>query len=302
MNYVFLDLEWNNAFSKKYGRNINEIIEIGAVKLNEALCETDRFDVFVRSQITSRLGSRFKNLTHISNSEMKEGLPFDDAFNSFFEWCGNDFLTVTWSNSDLYAIADNFKTFQNGFPTEHFGCYLNLQKFYQSVVTPNEKNQVALSTAAGSLQIPIDDVAFHRASDDSAVTAEIFRRINKSGNWENLVIDTRKPGFYERLTFKPYYITDVNSKYFKKSDFTFRCKRCRIKAKPTGEWTAKNNQLWNGFCCPRCGRCFVGRIRAKRGYDKTSIKKTAVYKQKNAEENGGQSAVGNAENTATAES
>ena len=39
MQYIFLDLEWNNAYSKIHHRFVNEIIEIGAVKLNENFIE-----------------------------------------------------------------------------------------------------------------------------------------------------------------------------------------------------------------------------------------------------------------------
>ena len=34
---MILDLEWNTAYSKSEGQFINEIIEFGAVKLNEKL-------------------------------------------------------------------------------------------------------------------------------------------------------------------------------------------------------------------------------------------------------------------------
>ena len=39
MKYIILDLEWNSAYSVKESRFINEIIEIGAVKLDENLNE-----------------------------------------------------------------------------------------------------------------------------------------------------------------------------------------------------------------------------------------------------------------------
>ena len=48
MHYIFLDLEWNNAYSKMHHRFVNEIIEIGAVKLNEELIEVGRFDIFIK--------------------------------------------------------------------------------------------------------------------------------------------------------------------------------------------------------------------------------------------------------------
>ncbi len=278
MNYVFLDLEWNNAYSKKHGRFVNEIIEIGAVKLDESLREIGRFDVFIKSQLTRRLGTRFKDLTHISNEDMRYGIPFKDAFERFKSWCGEDFLTVTWSNSDFYTIVENFDLFSGTLPTDYFGDFLDLQKYYQTVVPSDDNNQVSLKNAAEHLGVSLNDISLHRASDDSAVTADVFRKIHNLGNYKKLTVDTRNPKFYERIAFKPFYITDINSPDLKKSDFSFRCKSCRTKAVPATEWKVKNNRFWNTLICPKCRCCFTGRVAVKRTYEGTSVKKTAVYK------------------------
>ena len=37
MQYIILDLEWNTAFDKRRKEFVNEIIEFGAVKLDEQL-------------------------------------------------------------------------------------------------------------------------------------------------------------------------------------------------------------------------------------------------------------------------
>ena len=43
MNFIIFDLEWNNAYNYKLKRGMNEIIEIGAVKLDENLKVIDTF-------------------------------------------------------------------------------------------------------------------------------------------------------------------------------------------------------------------------------------------------------------------
>ncbi len=43
MFYVIFDLEWNNAYDYKLRKGMNEIIEIGAVKLDEKLNIVDTF-------------------------------------------------------------------------------------------------------------------------------------------------------------------------------------------------------------------------------------------------------------------
>ena len=58
MQYVVMDLEWNTAYCKKFGCFFNEIIEIGAVKLNERLEIVDTFKQLVKPKITKKLSGR----------------------------------------------------------------------------------------------------------------------------------------------------------------------------------------------------------------------------------------------------
>ena len=51
MNYIIMDLEWNNAYMKSAQKFVNEIIEIGAVKLEgETLTECGKLQNFVKPE------------------------------------------------------------------------------------------------------------------------------------------------------------------------------------------------------------------------------------------------------------
>ena len=71
MKIVILDLEWNTAYYRKEQRFINEIIEFGAVKLNDRLKVVDDFQMFVKSRVSKRLRGAVKQLTHISNEQLQ---------------------------------------------------------------------------------------------------------------------------------------------------------------------------------------------------------------------------------------
>ena len=47
MEFAILDLEWNGAYSKRLKRFINEIIEFGAVRVDEHLNIVDTFEVLI---------------------------------------------------------------------------------------------------------------------------------------------------------------------------------------------------------------------------------------------------------------
>ena len=75
-----MDLEWNNTYAKKANGYINEIIEIGAVKLDEDLETVDTFSCIIRSQIGKKLRGTVKRLTQLTNADISSGMPFTKAF------------------------------------------------------------------------------------------------------------------------------------------------------------------------------------------------------------------------------
>jgi inhibitor of KinA sporulation pathway (predicted exonuclease) len=65
-----MDLEWNNTYCRRIGGFINEIIEIGAVKIDDKLNLIDTFSQLVRPQIGRKLQKRVKLLTNLTNEEI----------------------------------------------------------------------------------------------------------------------------------------------------------------------------------------------------------------------------------------
>ena len=110
MEYIILDNEWNTSYKKINGKCFNELIEIGAVKLDSKLREISRFSVLIKSTFTKKLSSRFQRLTNITTEEMNsKGVTFSQAVALYSEWAGTEAVTLTWSNSDLYVLLENFR-------------------------------------------------------------------------------------------------------------------------------------------------------------------------------------------------
>ena len=108
MSYVILDLEWNGSYSKVLHKFVNEIIEIGAVKLDDELNVCDTFTMLVAPKIGKKLCSKVKQLTKITNEELKdEGVSFIRAISLFSDFLGDGVL-MTWSDSDLHALIENY--------------------------------------------------------------------------------------------------------------------------------------------------------------------------------------------------
>ena len=272
MNYIILDMEWNSAYSKVHGRFINEIIEIGAVKLDSSLREIGRFQAFVRSRLTKRLASRTKGLTHITNDDMRGGERLEKVLSDYAEFVGSDHLTLTWSNTDIYVLLDNIKSFMRLNTIPMLEKYADLQKFIQRRMKI-DGNQISLSAAAELGGVSFDEIAAHRALGDCLVCAALLRKYFDEGELKRYICDTTRPDYYERLNFKPYYITDLHHPAIERTQLRFNCDVCGAPAKRVAKWSVRNNFLRADFACPQCKRRFNGRVRFKKTYDSVIVSK-----------------------------
>ena len=80
MHYIVLDFEWNQPLSEKEMLMEpfpfdSEIIEIGAIKLDESFQTVDEFKTFIRPQFYPHLSNAVVQLTKIRPQE----LPGEDA-------------------------------------------------------------------------------------------------------------------------------------------------------------------------------------------------------------------------------
>lgn len=284
MNYIILDLEWDSAYNTKYKRFINQILQIGAVKLDEFFNIVDTFEVTVKSSFSKKVSNRFAKLTGITTEKMLAGVPFDTAVNMFNSWIGKDTVTMTWSNSDLYSILENEDFLLNDGIKFVFERYLDLQKFVQGemrILGHDTQNQISLADAAAIFGIETDNFELHTAKDDSLVCVELLKKCYNKERFTPLIRDTRDPDFYKRLRFKPYSISDIDDENIKPSDLEFCCDLCGKKAKKITTWKYRNRWFSANFECKHCNYKFNGRVTFKKTFDGLIVrKKNCEYKSK----------------------
>ena len=225
MNYIVLDSEWNSVYFKEKNKYINELVEIGAVKLDENLEVIDKFDCVIKSKLTNKLSSRFINLTNISNEEMLSGVSLEEAFEQYKKWAGTDTVTFTWSDSDLYTLYHNCEDLLGLDYIPGFEKYADAQKIVQNFMISQGfvlESQISLENAAHFLEVSVDNIELHRASDDSKLTSQLLKK-SQSVDFSRFISDCRNSDFYGKIAFKPYVITDLNSKIVKKNKMRFKC-------------------------------------------------------------------------------
>lgn len=275
MNYIILDLEWNNVYHKGESRFINEILQIGAVRLDDSFNIVDTFQINVKSALTHKLSGKVIRLTGLTNEDMLSGIPLTEAIKSYNKWAPDDSVTMTWSTSDLYAIVDNTKTFKLK-ETFKISRYLDLQTFVQGEFKLSGiqiNNQISLSNAATMLDISICDYDMHTAKDDSIVSALILKKTYNEERFKRNIKDTNNGDFYRRLTFKSYYLKDIKDKRIDSAYLRFHCPVCNNLAERKGKWKYFSNWHRANFMCTACATKLKAMISFKQTYDKMIVKK-----------------------------
>ena len=284
MNYIILDLEWDSTYFTAQKRFINQILQIGAVKLNKDFEITDTFEVIIKSDISKRVTGRFARLTGITGEIMRGGVPFAEAVDRYNEWAGENAVTMTWSNSDLYTIVENEKNLLSGkrFKIEK---YLDLQKFIQRemcLLGYTDKNQVSLAMAAEFFDLETEGIDFHTAKDDSLVAAYLLKKCYNEANFTPLIKDTSNPEFFQKLCFKNYHISNLKDKNIKKEYLEFCCPKCGKKVERVSKWKYSNRWFCANFIC-KCGEKFNGRVTFKKTYDDLIVRqKICEFKEPKA--------------------
>lgn len=190
MNYIVFDLEWNQCPYGKGKENKRlpfEIIEIGAVKLNEDRRVTDSFQELVKPAVYHKLHFRTKEILGIDTKMLEEGIPFSKAVRKFLKWCGPDPRFCTWGSTDLVELQRNMKYYGMLNLLRGPVFYYDIQKLF-GLVYEGEKTARSLEYAIKFLDME-QEGDFHRALNDARYTAEIFSSMPVETALKNYSID-----------------------------------------------------------------------------------------------------------------
>ena len=89
MVHIVVDLEMNWLdFKYENERKIstNEVIEIGAVAMNEKFEEIGAFKMYVKPQFNDKVVKKVEKLTEIAMDKLQDSPVFADAFDAFIKW------------------------------------------------------------------------------------------------------------------------------------------------------------------------------------------------------------------------
>ncbi|MDO4633167.1 MAG: 3'-5' exonuclease [Eubacteriales bacterium] len=263
MNYIVFDLEWNQSPVGKSGECPGlpfEIVEIGAVKLNERREEIDRFHAYIRPMVYKQLHFRTKEIIHISMDTLEAAAPFPEVIEDFRLWCGENVHFCIWGSLDFLELQRNMRyhSVENFFPFPL--KYYDIQKLF-SLSFEDGKLRRSLEFAVDFLQIP-QDGGFHSALCDAAYTAEVVKKLPSQ------LLDTYCSFDYFRVPSKRSEEVYIEfGSYAKFISMTFdskrelmkdkkvtetRCYLCNRNAKKMLRWTQLGTNGRNYVSLARC--------------------------------------------------
>lgn len=280
MHFIVADLEWNGAYSKKAHGYFNEIIEIGAVKLNESMEQTDTFHALIKPVVSRKLSDIVTGLTSITQEELDGGETFSGAVSRLRRWIGREeAVFLTWSTTDLLVLMENCRYFFGSDRIPFMRRYADLQLYCQMRTGAGTAQQMGLAKACERLGISGEDMDSHRALDDSIMTGRVLAKVYEPVSFarQTAEVDDR---FYERITFKTVIISDIDSPLVKRSELQFRCEDCNRPLRREGEWKFRSRAFCANFVCRQCGREYAGRVQFKLKYEGVEVKRKLTDRPK----------------------
>ncbi|MBQ7425248.1 MAG: exonuclease domain-containing protein [Lachnospiraceae bacterium] len=179
-NTIVFDLEWNQGnapYTRDDGKTLTfEIVEIGAVKLNEKKEKIGEFSRLIKPQIHRHMHRITGRLIHLSMEDLMGGDPFEEVAQDFLSWCGEDVMFCSWGPLDLTEFQRNLDFFGLPLLSDRPIGFYDAQKLY-SIAYDDGKSRRALEMAVDELGIK-KDIPFHRALSDAEYTAKIFATFN----------------------------------------------------------------------------------------------------------------------------
>lgn len=281
MNYIVLDLEWNQSNTGKEDAVANlpfEIIEIGAIKLNDECVMISEFSELVKPQVYREMHHITSKLIHMQMEELERGELFPEVMERFLEWCGEEeYIFCTWGSLDLVELQRNMKFYDMTPLSEGPIPFLDVQKLF-SIAYEDRKTRRALEYGIDYLSIE-KDIPFHRAFSDAYYTAKVLSCIieEKADVLRNVSYDVFNPPRTReeevKVQFETYmkYISrafaDKKEAFADKEVISSKCYLCHCNLRKKLKWFTPNGRHY--YCVAYCEKhgYLKGKIRIRKADD-----------------------------------
>ena len=182
MYYIVLDLEFNQGFDFEKNKSVNlipscrfEIIQIGAVKLNEKFKIIDKFNEYIKPNLYKEIHPYVEKITGLTKEFLDDKPLFQEVEPKFKKFIGNEdeCIFCVWGKSDLRALYRNL-AYYNFIKKDLILKYIDIQAKATKYLKFSKGGVIGLKSAIEMFNLPIEE-DFHNALNDAIYTAKILK-------------------------------------------------------------------------------------------------------------------------------
>ncbi len=170
MNFIIYDLE-ATCWLGRPPHGVNEIIEIGAYKINEVGEVLGMFNKFVKPTVNPILSDFCKKLTSIKQQDVDKGKIFPKIIEEFHDWIRleEDYLLCSWGKFDVQLLKNDCELHK--LETEWLDYNMNVKGQYHEI--KGEHKLTGLKNTLKHEGIEFTGI-HHRAISDAENLGKIF--------------------------------------------------------------------------------------------------------------------------------
>ena len=256
MAFIIFDLEFNNLsgiteyypdFEEDFGcidsfELRNEIIEIGAVKVDSYMKTLDKFKVYIKPSVLPVLNPKIAAMTSITDEDLENGVTFAEGMDMLNALVDDGDVICTWSKDDIAEITqnavyheyDNFKLLKK---------YFDIQEYAMKIY--GYRKSVSLKEVLAKARIKVDKTKLHDALNDSIYTAEVLKRIYNS----RAVKECIQTDLFHMPMFG---IDEEDAEQIDTKDFETNCPKCNIEVELEEDFKYLG---WRFLALGECDKC-----------------------------------------------
>lgn len=215
MNYIIYDLEFNqrpsvlkNIDSDNISKLPFEIIQIGALKLNNNLDTISTFNALIKPTLYKTIHPFVEDLTKITTEQVNLCDTFPEVHKNFLNFIGSEEITFCiWGSADIKELIKNIK-FHNLSTSSISKKYIDVQNYVSKHFNTPNGTKIGLRNAVELFNISTK-TEFHDAFNDAFYTAEVFKKI-----YNHNIVPKTYESFPSRRLHQPKEKIDTNSLIF----------------------------------------------------------------------------------------
>lgn len=289
MGYIIIDLEFNNLkditnyykdFFEEYGeidtRGLeNEIIEIGAIKVDKYMKPVSEFREYIKPSIFPVINPVVTGITKIDMKLLNEkGGSFENAINKLKNMFEDGDVLCSWAKDDVAELIINAHYYDYS-DLRWLNEYLDIQEYATKML--GQKKALGLKAALDQLKIKVDDTKLHDALNDAKYTVEVFRRVYNSRVIKNYLVN-------DIYNMPAIHVADLEKVEIDEEKLSLKCPKCGTKVKLETPIKLLNWRFAAVGICPKCKSNVLCEVVVKKtlqgnqGYTEVnSIVKNEVY-------------------------